>query len=312
MNRLERLINLTAALLAAEQPLTADDLRHRVPGYPDDLVAFRRAFERDKETLRDLGVPVTAEHPAGVGGTDAYRVVKEDYYLTEPGLADDELAALHLAASAVRVEGADGLAALWKLGGDVAEDGPAPATAAIPGAAIPGAEHLERLFEAISAHRTVFFEYRGSPRRVDPHRLAFRGGHWYLGGTALDRGESRSYRLDRVESAVAWGEPGSAGPPPAGSLGPGPAAQPWETGADEPVTARLWVDREQAGWAAGHVGPGAVAELEADGSVILDVRVTNRDAFRSFVLGFLDHAELLGPPELRADLVRWLEGLCPG
>jgi predicted DNA-binding transcriptional regulator YafY len=45
--------------------------------------------------------------------------------------------------------------------------------------------------------------------------------------------------------------------------------------------------------------------------VVLGVAVANRDAFRSFVLGFLDHAEVLGPPELRDDTVRWLEALCP-
>jgi predicted DNA-binding transcriptional regulator YafY len=37
--------------------------------------------------------------------------------------------------------------------------------------------------------------------------------------------------------------------------------------------------------------------------------VTNRDNFRSFVLSFLDHAEVLDPPELRDDLIAWLEGL---
>ena len=36
---------------------------------------------------------------------------------------------------------------------------------------------------------------------------------------------------------------------------------------------------------------------------------TNRPAFRSFVLGFLDHAELLAPAELRADLVDWVRDL---
>ena len=41
--------------------------------------------------------------------------------------------------------------------------------------------------------------------------------------------------------------------------------------------------------------------------------VTNRAAFRSFVLGLLDHAEVLAPPELRADMVAWLKRLClPG
>ena len=44
-----------------------------------------------------------------------------------------------------------------------------------------------------------------------------------------------------------------------------------------------------------------------DGSVVVELAVTNRDAFRSFVLGLLDHAEVLAPPELRADVVDWLE-----
>jgi predicted DNA-binding transcriptional regulator YafY len=43
--------------------------------------------------------------------------------------------------------------------------------------------------------------------------------------------------------------------------------------------------------------------------VVLTVGVTNRDAFRSFVLGFLDHAEVLGPPELVADVTGWLSAL---
>ena len=78
-------------------------------------------------------------------------------------------------------------------------------------------------------------------------------------------------------------------------------------GEGEPVVARLLVDADQAGWAVGFVGADAVEERRADGSVVLAVSVTNRPAFRSFVLGFLDHAEVLGPPELRAEMVEWLE-----
>jgi predicted DNA-binding transcriptional regulator YafY len=44
--------------------------------------------------------------------------------------------------------------------------------------------------------------------------------------------------------------------------------------------------------------------------VVLAVSVTNRPAFRSFVLGFLDHAQVLGPAELRAEMVEWLEAQC--
>jgi hypothetical protein len=43
--------------------------------------------------------------------------------------------------------------------------------------------------------------------------------------------------------------------------------------------------------------------------VVFEVGVTDVGAFRSFVLGFLDHAEILGPPELRRDLVEWLARL---
>ena len=304
MHRLERLINLVAALLHAERPLTAEELRNRLPGYAEDHGAFRRAFERDKEALRDLGIPVVVEPVDEVTqpGVVGYRIPKEAYYLEDPGLAPDELAALHLAASAVRLEGASGVEALWKLGGELAEQGPAPAVAALPGTA-----HLAPVFAAISARRRIGFAYRGRPRRVDPWRLSFRNGHWYLAGYDHDAAEERMFRLDRVESDVAvTGEGGAFERPP--HLGAQPP--PWQMGGDETLTARLLVDAEQAAWAAGHVGPDAVEERRPDGSVVLAVRVTNREGFRSFVLGFLDHAEVLDPPELRAEMVDWLEDLC--
>ena len=37
--------------------------------------------------------------------------------------------------------------------------------------------------------------------------------------------------------------------------------------------------------------------------------VVNREAFRSWVLDLLEHAEVLDPPELRADIVAWLTEL---
>jgi predicted DNA-binding transcriptional regulator YafY len=54
------------------------------------------------------------------------------------------------------------------------------------------------------------------------------------------------------------------------------------------------------------VGAEHVTARHDDGSVEIMLTVANRDAFRSFVLGFLDHAEVLSPPELREDMVRWL------
>jgi predicted DNA-binding transcriptional regulator YafY len=69
------------------------------------------------------------------------------------------------------------------------------------------------------------------------------------------------------------------------------------------------VDADQAGYAVHLTGEAAVAERHADGSVELVLPVSNPTAFRSFVLTFLEHAEVLGPAELRDDLVTWLEQL---
>ena len=66
MDKLERLLNLTAALLHAEIPLTAEELRDRVGGYPDTKATFRRAFERDKDDLRSMGMPLRVEPVPGV------------------------------------------------------------------------------------------------------------------------------------------------------------------------------------------------------------------------------------------------------
>src|SRR5687767_4361014 len=107
--KLERLLNLTAALLETPRPLPAAEIAKRVYGYPEEKTAFRRAFERDKEDLREMGVPIALTE---ISGTDppeiGYRIPKDEYYLRDPGLEADELAALHLAASTVRLDGIEG------------------------------------------------------------------------------------------------------------------------------------------------------------------------------------------------------------
>ena len=312
MNRLERLLNLVAALLDADRPLSRADISRRVPGYGEGESA-RRAFERDKDALRAMGIPLVTEplHPDQHERGDGYRIPRERYQLPDPGLAPDELAALHLAASTVRLgagagagAGSPGEAAvaIWKLGG--ATGGP---DAAAPVAALPGSEHLAVLFSALGERRRVGFDYRGEDRTVDPFRLSFASGHWYLIGHDHLRGETRNFRLDRIESPPRPGEPGAyerpPQPPPAG-----PPA-PWRMGDEDEIEALLLVDADQAAWAVARTGPDAVHERRPDGSVLLALAVTNREAFRSFALGFLDHAEVLAPPELRADMVAWLDRL---
>ncbi|CAN5520676.1 WYL domain-containing protein [soil metagenome] len=304
MSRLERLLNLTAALLTAPRPLTSGDLAERVPGYPDpeQAAAFRRAFERDKESLREMGIPVVLQAIEGTEPpVEGYVIPRDRYELRDPGLEPDELAAVHLAAAAVELEGVRAGGAIWKLGG--APPGAGPESAATSIAPLPAIPALVPLFEALTERRPVRFRYRDEERHVEPWRLAFRRGHWYLEGFDGARQAERQFRLDRVDGTVSVEEGHSSHPTaPAG----GGSNSPWQYGEGEPVVARLRVDADQAPWAVDRLGEDVVAERHPDGAVDLVLSVTNADAFRSFVLGFLDHAEVLGPPELRDDLVAWL------
>jgi proteasome accessory factor B len=318
VDRLERLVNLVAALLAANRPLPREELRTRVGGYSDDDEAFRRNFERDKELLRQMGMPLVLEplDPLQPEAMMGYRIPRDRYELPDPGLAEDELAALHLAASAVAVEGAWGksasTSALWKLAS--ATDGQPPG----PSAALPLATSLELpagdvvavLFGAAAGRQRVRFRYRDEVREVDPWRLSYRNGQWYLAAFDHLRGDSRTFRLDRVQGEVEpVGESGAFERPEGGVAAPAPA---WQLGDEDEVRATLFVDAPQADWAVAQVGEDAVVERRPDGSVVLALQVNNRDGFRSFVLGFLDHAEVLAPAELRDDLVAYLTPLASG
>jgi proteasome accessory factor B len=302
-DRLERLLNLTAALLNASRALTSADIAQQVPGYPayDDKTTFRRAFERDKESLRDMGIPIRTIELAGSDPPEqGYVIRREDYALRDPGLEPDELAAVHLATAAVRLEGLPGTEAVWKLGG-APDVGPGAAVAALP--TIP---QLVPLFRAVADRAPVTFEYRSEQRTVNPYRLAFTRGHWYLDGWDHGREDDRQFRLDRIPGDVTVGEAGTFERPDA--IDPR-ASEPWELGDEPPVTARLRIDGDRAGWALDHLSNATVVEETDDGTVVIDLTVTNRDAFRSFVLGFLDHAEVLAPEELRSELVDWLKAL---
>ncbi len=313
MSKLERLLNLTVVLLDTTRPLSAEDLRRSVEGYPPPGPSFRRAFERDKEDLRTMGIPLTIARVPGVDPpVDGYRIVPDDYYLADPGLDADELAALHLATIAVRVDGStEGREALWKLGGLPGEATPdgSPSVASVP---IDPA--VTPLFEAIRERRAVQFSYRGEERTIDPWRLHFQRGRWYVSGFDQQRVAERNFRIGRIdgEVTVLAEQPWSTEPPPHREAGR--ALQGWELGEDTPTPVDLLVDVERVAWLRQELGPTAT-ERPAEPhegpstSVVFTVPVVNRSAFRSYVLGLLEHAEILQPADVRAEFIDWLESI---
>jgi len=298
--KLERLLDLLAALLDAREPRSRVDLQRLVPLYPEEDVAARRAFSRDIEALARMGVPVEIVE----GQVPAYRVRRDAYELPDPDLTEDEAAALHLALATVDVDLPEGSPAesLWKLTGGAAERISAPAGAV---ANLPGHEHLAALWSAVNQRQRVRFTYREAARDVEPWQLSCQKGHWYLRGFDAGRGDDRLYRVDRIDGDVmTLGAPAAFERPPGTMSATPPPA--WLLGDEVRYVARLWVDAGQAAWA-GSQPATEVEEVRPDGSIVLAVPVANSEAFRSFALSLLDHAEVLGPPEARDDIVAWLE-----
>jgi proteasome accessory factor B len=300
-SRIERVLNLLALLLDTKVALTRDEIVREVTGYPEQITAYRRAFERDKETLRAMGVPITTE-VVGDNAEVGYRVKPGDYYLPDLGLTPEEAAALRVAVSAVSLGNHAGEGALLKLGGLANE-------AVAPIASLPIAPALATLFEAFRNRAVVTFSYRGQSRTVEPWGLSSKRGHWYVVGFDRDRNAIRAFRADRVDDDVdVEVGPSEAFETPAGFRPDDHIeSRPWLLGDEAPLTVQLAVDAARRDAMLGELGSDATIVGENDSATVIELTVTNRAAFRALVLGFGPHAEVLAPAEMRADIVAWLE-----
>ena len=289
-NVVERVLNLLIYLLESPTPVTSNDVRNTVHGYADQSdEAFHRMFERDKQVLRRLGVPLKLEAVDVWEIDEGYSVDPEEYAIPDPGLNQEERLALSVAARMVRLGGTEaGVGAIIKLGGMERGDGLEPLGADLG----EGAEALGELFGAISDRRKIRFSYRGHVRRVDPYGIAHRRGHWYLVGDTAE-GE-RMYRVDRIEDLEVGEEAGAFRKPNGFDIRTAVDSQPWETGPDPEIEAEVRFDPEVAWWAARSLGL-----EEPKKELTAKVAVSNRDAFVGWVLSFGTAAEVVGPAELR-------------
>ncbi len=225
--RAERLMNLHILLLGAKRFIGKDAIREAV--YPEHAhgpagdEAFERAFERDKDALRQIGAVIE------VGSADAffddeigYRIPTEQTSLPEIRFESDEAAVLGLAAKVwQQATLAKATArALAKLKGQGVEIDPARLEVVAP--AITADEPaFEPLWDAVGKRRQVSFPYQRASqtepttRRVQPWGLARSSGRWYVVGFDVDRGAERVFRLSRITGPVrATGKSGAYDVPP--------------------------------------------------------------------------------------------------
>lgn len=299
-NVIERILNLLAFLLTAERPVTADEIRQTVNGYDQSSdEAWRRMFERDKDLLRSLGIPLHLRPTDGWEVEHGYVVPFEDYALPDPGLTDEERAALWLAAQVVHIGGSpSGPEALFKLGG-------APmAASGGPLAADLGTQEQELgdVFAAVSERRELHFEYRGKSRTLHPFGLVHRRGHWYVVGPEAGADPVKAFRIDRAVGIRAADTARTFERPAGFRASDAIPEAPWEAGGED-LVAVVRFDAEMAWWAERQLtGRTAVTKL-GDGSLEATIPVANVEAFIGWVLAFDEHAEVLGPAELRSRLI---------
>ena len=198
----ERILNLTICLLVSDRYLSKGRIREAVEGYHDlSDAAFERTFERDKDELRSLGVPIE------VGSFDAffddepgYRIRPSEFQLPAIDLDAEEASVVGVAA---RVWQHAGMAestrsALAKLRAAGVEPDTAQLSALAP--SVQASEPaFEPLWNAVLDRTRVSFTYReGERRTLEPWGLTASKGRWYVIGWDTDRAATRMFKLSRM------------------------------------------------------------------------------------------------------------------
>ncbi|OQS15832.1 WYL domain-containing protein [Nocardia donostiensis] len=321
ISKVERLMNLVIALLSTRQFLTAERIRESVAGYEDSASdeAFSRMFERDKNELRDLGIPLEVG-PAGQFSTiEGYRINRDAYELPDIDLTSEEAAAV---AVAVQMWGSPELAtaadgALLKLraaGIHVETDTVMASVPAVPAHTRGSEPVLGKLLTAIDEGRAVRFEHRGAVtapylmREVEPWGVVTYRGRWYLVGHDRAKNATRTFRLSRIGDEVTPFGPRNG------------VRKPDDVDLREIVT-RVTGTAPVTGAATVWVAEGRGREIRRLGRVlggktiggrvgsVVEVPIRSRDWIARLITGLGPDAVVLTPPELRDDVIARLRSV---
>ncbi|HXW88410.1 MAG TPA: WYL domain-containing protein [Streptosporangiaceae bacterium] len=310
----ERLLSLVVCLLSARRYLTATQIRAAVPGYPESFDAFKRMFERDKDELRELGIPLETGTNSVADEEVGYRISRQAYELPDIRLEPDEVAMLGLAARVWRraelAGAADGALLKLRAAGVDAQD--ALSQPRIEPRVQTAEPAFGPLWEAVRDRRPVAFVHRvpgrgaALRRSLEPWGVAYRHGRWYVVGFDTDRKAERVFRLDRIEGAVRFtGPAGSVTVPPGTDVRA--AVRDWDYESAAPRTCLL---RVRAG--AGHGLRRYAEAITADRSPGWDlVTLSYSDTawWSEHIASFGADVVVLEPTDLRDAVIGRLKGV---
>lgn len=317
----ERLLNLVIGLASATRPVTRAQIYENFVGYKESKSqsAFERLFERDKDTLRRLGIPLITASTSTFDDEVGYLIDASKYALPPIELSPQQARIATLAAtlwrdSALQDAAARGVTKLRAIGASMAGLTP-PALDINPGATTPS---FNDLLDAIQARREVHFTYRAASsgeetqRRVQPWRITGRRGAWYLSGFDLDRDAARVFRLDRIAGNVRARGPEQAFTPPEPDAGVAELETLAQRRARVIVAQgranalRLRADRAVAIEAASDLPAAVVANWP--GAQVVELDVHDVSELARTIAGLGEHALVLEPADLQEGVVALLRG----
>jgi len=302
---LERVLNLFTLLHRSTRPLSREqivaEMAKGMTPYPESDDAQRQLFGSDKNTIvRDLGIQVRQTVAQGdEAGQTKYWISEEDMCVPEIDLTNDELSVLSLALASIHHSVPEASEAMMKLEGMNPQRSAVDFNVQVPLIVV-------RLTEMIQRRQIAHLEINGTSVVVDPSRLLFDKGTWYLIAVLDGEKRLRAIKCAHIspDFSIVEGEASSTKK----NLSNRELRKLVHNVEDDDVEAQVLVDGHVAGiswW------DSRVRETEAlpDGKLRITVQVDDPARLRGWVLGFGTHAVIESPTSLRDDFVKWLKQL---